>query len=176
MVMASASWSHVGSAPLNRISNAMVREWVSTLLSSGLSEATTRKAVFALRQRLAAAIADERIQFNPASAVPLPPERQKPPRYLSQSEVERLVDEMPHQYRALVLVGAYAGLRWGEAAGLSRRDIDPLRSRIRVTSTAVELRGRVILDSKPKTAHSKLYVPGRSLAPSCGLSSTFGVC
>ena len=114
--------------------------------------------------RLAAAIADERIQFNPASAVPLPPERQKPPRYLSQSEVERLVDEMPHQYRALVLVGAYAGLRWGEAAGLSRRDIDPLRSRIRVTSTAVELRGRVILDSKPKTAHSKRYVPvARSL-------------
>jgi integrase len=71
---------------------------------------------------------------------------------------------MPHQYRALVLVGAYAGLRWGEAAGLSRRDIDPLRSRIRVTSTAVELRGRVILDSKPKTAHSKRYVPvARSL-------------
>jgi integrase len=36
--------------------------------------------------------------------------------------------------RALVLVGAYAGLRWGEAAGLRRRDIDPMRSRIRITS------------------------------------------
>jgi site-specific recombinase XerC len=71
MVVASASWSHFGSAPLNRISNAMVRQWVSTLLSSGLSAATTRKAVFALRQCLAAAIADERIQINPASAVPL---------------------------------------------------------------------------------------------------------
>jgi integrase len=132
-----------GSVPLNKITNAIVREWVSTLLSSGLSAATTRKAVFALRQCLAAAIADERIQINPASAVPLPTERQKPPRYLSQSEVERLVDEMPPQYRALVLVGAYAGLRWGEAAGLRRCDIDPVRSRIRVTSTAVELRGRV---------------------------------
>ena len=51
---------HFGSVPLNRITNAMVREWVSTLLSSGLSAATTRKAVFALRQCLAAAIADER--------------------------------------------------------------------------------------------------------------------
>ena len=103
--------------------------------------------------------ADERIQFNAACAVPLPTERQKPPRYLSQSEVERLVDEMPRQYRALVLVGAYAGLRWGEAAGLRRRDIDPLRSRIRVTSTAVELRGRVTLDSEPKTTRSKRAVP-----------------
>ncbi len=109
---------HFGSVPLNRITNAMVREWVSTLLSLGLSAATTRKAVFALRQCLAAAIADERIQINPAIVVPLPTERQKAPRYLSQGEVERLVDEMPRQYRSLVLVGAYAGLRWGEAAGL----------------------------------------------------------
>ena len=50
-----------------------------------------------MRQCLAAAIADERMQINPASAVPLPTERQKPPRYLSPSEVERLVDEMPSQ-------------------------------------------------------------------------------
>ena len=64
MVVASASWSHFGSVPLNKITNAMVREWVSTLLSSGLSAAATRKAVFALRQCLAAAIADERIQIN----------------------------------------------------------------------------------------------------------------
>jgi integrase len=66
---------------------------------------------------------------------------------------------MPPQYRALVLVGAYAGLRWGEAAGLRRRDIDPLRFRIRVTSTAVELRGRVTLDNEPKTTRSKRSVP-----------------
>ena len=72
---------YFGSVPLNKITNAVVREWVSTLLSSGLSAATTRKAVFALRQCLAAAIADERIQINPACAVPLPTERQKPPRY-----------------------------------------------------------------------------------------------
>jgi site-specific recombinase XerD len=90
--------------PLNRINNAVVRERVSTLLSSGLSAATTRKAVFALRRCLAAAIADERIQLNPPEAVPRPTERQKPPRYLSQSEVERLVEQMPRQYRALVLV------------------------------------------------------------------------
>jgi hypothetical protein len=64
---------YFGSVPLNKITNAIVREWVSTLLSSGLSAATTRKAVFALRQCLAAAIADERVQINPASAVPLPP-------------------------------------------------------------------------------------------------------
>jgi integrase len=161
---------HFGSVPLNRITNAMVREWVSTLLSSGLSAATTRRAVFALRQCLAAAIADERIKINAASAVPLPTERQKPPRYLSQSEVERLVDQMPRQYRALVLVGAYAGLRWGEAAGLRRREIDTLRSRIRVTSTAVQLRGQVTWTTSPRRRARS--VPCRSPAQSCGALST----
>jgi hypothetical protein len=55
---------------------------------------------------------------NPSISVPLPSERLKPARFLSQTEVELLVDTMPDQYKALVLVGAYAGLRWGEAAGL----------------------------------------------------------
>jgi integrase len=66
---------------------------------------------------------------------------------------------MPRQYRALVLVGAYAGLRWGEAVGLRRYNIDPLRSRIRVSHTAVELRGQVTLDNEPKTTRSKRSVP-----------------
>jgi integrase len=148
-----------GDAPLRAITNGGVRHWVSYLLTSGLSAATTRKAVFALRQCLAAAIADNRLQFNPATALPLATERQKPARYPSQLEVERFDDEMPRQYRALVLVGGYAGLRWGEAAGLRRRDVDPLRSRIRISHTAVEEWGQVILDNEPKTTRSKRSVP-----------------
>jgi hypothetical protein len=35
---------HFGSVALNEITNAVVREWVSTLLNSGQSAATTRKA------------------------------------------------------------------------------------------------------------------------------------
>lgn len=84
-----------GTTPLIKISNAAVRTWVADMLSAGLSAATTRKAVFALRQCLDAAVADSRLVINPASRVPLPSERMKPPRYLSQSEVERLVDRTP---------------------------------------------------------------------------------
>jgi integrase len=65
-------------------------------------------------------------------------------------DVEQLVDAMPDRYKAMVLVGAYAGLRWGEAAGLTRASIDVLRSRIAVASTAVEVRGHVTLGHEPK--------------------------
>ena len=93
----------------------------------------------------------------------LPTERVKPARYLSQNEVERLAAEDPPRDRALILVGAYAGLRWGEAAGLRRRNVDPVRSRLRVTGTAVELHGQVTLDHEPKTTRSKrtIQLPGQ---------------
>lgn len=148
-----------GDTALRKITNSDVRRWVSGLLLGGLSAATTRKAVFALRQALEAAIADGRLSHNAAAAIPLPAERQKAPRYLSQLQVERLVLEIPARERALVLVGAYAGLRWGEAAGLRRRDIDGLRSRTKVCGTAVQLHGQVSLDNEPKTARSKRTVP-----------------
>ena len=93
------------------ISNAVVRGWVAEMLDAGLSPATARKAVFALRRCLAAAVADRRIPLNAAVDVPLPSERAQPPRFLSQTEVERLAAAMPERYRALVLVGGYAGLR-----------------------------------------------------------------
>jgi integrase len=76
-----------------------------------------------------------------------------------QSEVEQLVDAMPDQYKAMVLSGAFAGLRWGEAAGLTRASIDVLRSRITITSTAVEVHGHVTLGNEPKTSRSKRTVP-----------------
>ena len=62
-----------GSLPLIKISNAAVRSWVADMLAAELSAATVRKAVFALRQCLEAAAADNRLMVNPAERIPLPP-------------------------------------------------------------------------------------------------------
>ena len=64
--MASQVLPKFGSTPLVKISNAAVRSWVAEMLDQGLSPATVRKAVFALRQCLAAAMADNRMVLNPA--------------------------------------------------------------------------------------------------------------
>jgi hypothetical protein len=129
VALATATWrdSRRGELPLDIITNAVVREWVSAPLSPGLAAATTRKAVFALRQSRVAAIADERIRFNPANAV-LPAERQKPPSYLSHREVGRLVDEMPRN-TAPSSSSARTPAFAGTSSGLRTRDIDALRSR-----------------------------------------------
>ena len=91
--------------------------------------------------------------------MPLPSERAKAPRFLPQAEVEALAEAMPDRYRVLVLVGAFGGLRWGEAAGLTRASIDVRRSRIVVSSTVVEVNGKITLGNEPKTRRSKRSVP-----------------
>ena len=73
--------------------------------------------------------------------------------------IETLYGAMPEKYKAMVLVGAYAGLRWGEAAGLTRASIDVLRSRIPGASTAVEVCGHLTVGHEPKTSRSKRTVP-----------------
>ena len=149
-----------GTTPLVKITNAEVRRWVAELLAA---EACRRPPCGRLCSRC---VSVSRLRWltagslmNPALDVPLPSERLKPPRFLSQDEVELLAESMPDRYRALVLVGAYAGLRWGEAAGLTRANVDVLRSAVRVMSTAVEVRGHVTLGNEPKTRRSRRTIP-----------------
>ncbi|MCW2805734.1 MAG: putative integrase, partial [Propionibacteriaceae bacterium] len=54
---------------------------------------------------------------------------------------------------------AYGGLRWGEAAGLTRANVDLRRSRIIVSTTAVEIGGKITLGNEPKTRRSRRSVP-----------------
>ena len=140
-----------GHLEISKINNAAVRAWVTQMIDAGLSPATARaRQCSHCEVSLNAAIDDNRIRHNPALSVPLPAERQTTPRFLPQKEVERLVDGPAAQYKALVLLGAYADLRWGEAVGLTRSAIDVMRSRVIVSSTAVEVKGTVTLGDRPR--------------------------
>jgi len=81
----------------------------------------------------------KRIAVNPVKGVEnLPRKTAKRRVYLSADDVYRLADESG-EHRALVLVLAYCGLRWGEAIGLRVRDVEFLRRRLTVSENAVQL-------------------------------------
>jgi integrase len=143
---------------LSSLSNHEIREWAAAMTAEGTGATTVRKSVFALRQMLDAAVADRRLSVNPAASVPLPAEQVTEQRYLGAEEADALAEAIAPQYRALVLLGAYAGLRWGELAGLRRRRIDVLRSRVTVAETAVQLSGSITF-GEPKTPRSRRVVP-----------------
>jgi integrase len=61
-----------------------------------------------------------------------------------------MADAIDPRYRALVLVAAYGGLRWGELVGLRVKRVDLLHGRVNVAEQVAEANGQ-LLPGPPKT-------------------------
>jgi integrase len=127
--------------------------WVSALVAAGKAPATVQKAWQITSSVLRLAVRDRLIALSPARDITLPKLERKEPTALTVDEVMRLADSIDNRYRALVLTGAFAGLRIGELAGLQVGDFDPLRRQLRVRCTVSDISGRVVV-GPPKTAKS----------------------
>jgi integrase len=120
---------------------------------SGLSASTVRAATTLLGGILEAATLDRVIPFNPARGVKLPRLDYREQRYLQPDEIEHLASTIAQRFRAMVILAAYTGLRWGECAGLAVPAVNLLGRSLVVTTTANEVRGKVVF-GPPKTKRS----------------------
>src|SRR5829696_5117198 len=109
-----------GTSPLAAITQPDVQAWVAQLTARGFAPATVVKAYQLLGRTLTAAVNADMIPRSPCRAVRLPKIEREEMRFLNPAEVARLADAIGPRYRALVLLGAYGGLRMGELAGLRR--------------------------------------------------------
>lgn len=168
-----------GRTRLDRISYADVRGWVASLetarrQTSGrgaqrsaparpLSAARKKQAYQVLSSILDLAVEDGRLLRNPAKSasgssrgmVPKAPTN-RTHRYLTHEQVHAVADAIGDS-RALFLVLAYGGLRWGEASALQVRDVDLLRQRLNVRRTLTDI-GGVLQPGTPKN-HATRTVP-----------------
>lgn len=83
-------------------------------------------------------------------------------RFLSAEEVERLATFVPDEYRALVYLLAYGGLRIGEATALRVENLNLLRGRVEVVASLSEVNGRVHIGPTKTGAKRTVALP-RSL-------------
>ena len=144
---------HLGDKPIGSVQPSDLEAWVADLMAEGKAPATIQKAWQIASGVFRLAVRDRLIALSPARDVRLPKIERTEPVAFTVEEVMRLADAIDPRYRALVLVGAFGGLRIGELAGLQLGDFDPLRSLIRVRRTASDVRGEVIV-GPPKTAKS----------------------
>ena len=144
---------HLGDNPVGSVQPSDLEAWVADLVADGKAPATIQKAWQIASGVFRLAVRDRLIALSPARDVRLPKIERSEPTALTVDQVMRLADAIDPRYRALVLVGAFGGLRIGELAGLQLGDIDPLRSLVRVRRTASDVRGRVIV-GPPKTTKS----------------------
>jgi hypothetical protein len=179
-----------GDAPLAAISQRDVRAWVAELTARGLAPATVQKAYQLFGKVMGAAVDAGMLAQSPCRRVPLPKDEREEMRFLTPAQVATLADAIRPRYRALVLVGAYGGLRIGELAGLCRSRVDLLRGTVQVAEIVVEV-GGVLHIGPPKTRASRRMVglpgswsrswprtwPGRATrTPSCSRHPRVGRC
>ena len=144
---------YLGEKPVGSVHPSDLEAWIADLMAEGKAPATVQKAWQVASGVFRLAVRDRLIALTPARDVGLPKIERSDPVAFTVEEVMRLADAIDPRYRALVLVGAFGGLRIGELAGLQLGDFDPLRNMIRVRRGASDVRGEVIV-GPPKTARS----------------------
>jgi integrase len=146
---------HWAEVSVTEVRRSDVAQWVADL-SARRGAASVQRAFGCLASILDDAVADRRITSNPARGVKLPRKVRRQHTYLSHAQVWSLA-EAAGDNAALVLLLSYAGLRFGEAAGLQVADCDLLRRRVAVNRNATEVGSEVIVGT-PKS-HRRRTVP-----------------
>lgn len=140
-----------GTTRVDRIDRDGIAEWLGAL---GVG-ASQRRQVHGVLSRVLDWCVPDRLASNPARAVPKPkaPERRKV--YLTAEEVERLAAAAEREVtRVFILLLAYVGLRWGEAAAVKVRNVDLKRRRVHIESTLSEGKGGQYEDT-PKSGKAR---------------------
>ncbi|MFE0271603.1 tyrosine-type recombinase/integrase [Streptomyces sp. NPDC058992] len=143
---------------LGDITPAMVRAWRVARLDAGAGASSVAKSYALMRAVLMTAVEDRLIRRNPcrvkgASVAPTP---ERPTATVQ--EVYALAGAIQPRYRALVLLAAFTGLRWGELIGLRRRDLDLDAGTVRVRRNVAELHNGKRLIKEPKSAAGRRTV------------------
>lgn len=139
-----------GQAQLGSITHAEVVSWVAEI-QRNRSAGLTRHTLAILSQLLELAVRDGRIPRNVARGVRRPRLSRPVQRFLSHEEVARLASEAPPPYDVLVILLAFTGLRFGEAAGLTVSDVDLERSRLSINWSITEAGSGQLHRDSPKT-------------------------
>lgn len=113
----------LGELRLDAIRTKHVDAIASRLLASGLKIKTVNNVLSVLRRSLRVAVRWSLLEVAP-EVLWLKPD-QAPWRYLSASEVERLIEAAPPgTWRTLIMTSAYTGMRTNELLGLEWRHVD----------------------------------------------------
>jgi integrase len=150
---------YLGNVPLAKIDTSMIRDWRAQLLDQGVSVSEAAKAYRFVRAVLMTAADDRIIPRNPCRVRGAGEEKPDERPTLTVRQVYELADRMPSdRHRVLVLVAAFASLRWGEITALRRCDIDVEAGTVTVARQHVQLDTGGVVVSAPKSRASSRTV------------------
>jgi len=111
----------IGAVELGKLSAAVVRQWRAGRLEDGVSQSVTAKAYRLLRAVMNTAVDEDKIvNSNPCRVRGADRESPEERPVISVGQVFDLAGRVPVRFRAMVLLGAFASLRFGEVTALRR--------------------------------------------------------
>ncbi|MGO9155260.1 tyrosine-type recombinase/integrase [Mycobacterium sp.] len=147
----------LGNQPLSTLTSDTIRRWYS-----GLGKEYVRRNSHAyglLHAILATAVSDGVLTTNPANlkGVMNPPAKRRAV-ILDVDDIGKLANAVqPERLKALVLVSAWCGLRWGEVIELRRKDIGPGCEVINVSRGVTHRKKQCLIDT-PKSGKGRTVV------------------
>jgi integrase len=151
--------------PVGRMSREAVQRYINRLSAAEdpnnpgkplHAPGTVRNVYAVLRTAMAEALALNVVHINPCSGVRLPRARREEMLFLTADEVRVVAEKIDPNYRTLVYVAAYTGMRAGELAGLQRQDVDLLRGVVQIRRALKDVNGR--LELGPTKTHAQRTV------------------
>jgi integrase len=133
-----------------------VKAWLAKMARDGVGPAAQVRAYALFRTSMNAAVADEIIVASPAAKVPAPKTTRKQVQWFSPDQVDTICSHLGSRDTGMVLVMAWCGLRWGEAAGLRVQDVDWLARRVSVVQVVTQ-EGKI--KAYPKNSTSRRDIP-----------------
>ena len=153
-----------GNLPLGELTRADCLAFrAHKLEQGGLAPKTINGLLGTLKLILAHAVDQELLVASPAASVKRLPTVQREQEWYEVAEAERLVKHTPSEWRALIALAAFAGLRQGELLALRWSDVQWSADRLHVRQSLQ--RRQKLLDgdanpiAAPKTARGVRVVP-----------------
>lgn len=146
----------LGDLPLSSVVPSAIQAWVKGMTLAPSTVGVVHGIVAGIFR---AAIRDRRIASNPCEGTKLPRQQRARVEPLSLEQVVALADKAPPGWRAAVVLGAGAGLRNGEALGLTVDRIDFLRRSLLIDRQLVTVTGQAPTFGPPKTTASVRTIP-----------------
>jgi integrase len=160
----------LGHLRLDQLTPARIARWRDEQIAGantrtsepGIAPTFVAQSYRVLRACLSAAVREGHLATNPCTipgASTARPLREK--RLLTQDEIEALTAAIPARYRALLVVLAWTGLRFGEAAALTRSNLHLDQGYISVRRRVVHLSGHGADVDTPKSGAGvrDVYLP-----------------
>jgi integrase len=120
-----------------------VDDWYVTLLPAAPTRRSHSYALLSSIMRSASTGRRALISDSPCKVEhPAIVRRSFEPRPATPEQIAIIVENMPEKYRALILLAAWCGLRWGEVSELRRSDLDLASMSVRVDRAVVWRKGR----------------------------------